>query len=450
MAGVNAGSGAPASQKFGLQTSTAVVLSNIVGVGVFTSLGFQIAEFRSGFVLLFLWLVGGVTALCGALTYAELGARYPRSGGEYNYLREAVHPAMGLASGIVTILMGFGAPIALVAITFGEYLSSSLPGISPFYAAIVVTICGTSLHLFTYRTSSRSQSSVTYVKIGLIILFCIACLVAVPNFQEISFVPTTNDVPLVFSGSFAVALVFVNYSYLGWNAVNYMSGDLRTDSNVLTHSLLIGTLIVCALYLLLNYTFLTVAPLDAMDGKIEIGIIVAREAFSEQGAMLMGIVLAISLIATISAMVLAGSRVIHRVGEDESLFTFLAIRNKNHIPWVAVLLLAGVAFLFILTSTFRNILLYAGFALGISSFFTVLSIFVMRYRDKGKHTGYTMPWYPVPPIVFLVLMGGTLTYLLIEETRQSIFGALTYAAGAFIYYGLRFLDRFSATKPVKD
>ena len=431
------GDSSPAQPKFGLQTSVAVVLSNIIGVGVFTSLGFQIAEFRSGFVLLFLWLVGGVIALCGAFTYAELGARYPKSGGDYNYLREAMHPSLGFAAGLTSMVMGFGAPIALVAITFGEYLSAAVPVIPSLPAALTVLVVGTLLHLFTYGTSSTSHTFFTYIKLLLIVLFCVACLVAVPQFQAISFVPQFTDVSLVFSGSFAVALVFVNYSYLGWAAVNYMSGDLRTDKNVLTNSLLIGTLIVCALYLLLNFTFLVVAPLDLMDGQIEIGFIVAQQAFSEQGAIMMGVALAVMLIATVSGMILAGSRIIQRVGEDEPLVAVFARTNSKFIPWVAIIVLAIVALIFLLSGTFEDILLYAGFALGLNSFLTVFSVFVMRHRDRGAHKGYTMPWYPLPPVLFLVLMAGTLFYLAIEEPTQSILGALTYLSGIGLYYVLR-------------
>lgn len=431
------GATAPEQPKFGLQTSIAVVLSNIIGVGVFTSLGFQIAEFRSGFVLLFLWFVGGVIALCGAFTYAELGARYPKSGGDYNYLREAIHPSLGFAAGITSMVMGFGAPIALVAITFGEYLSAAVPTIPGLLAALTVLVVGTLLHLFTYQTSSASHTFFTYVKLILIVLFCVACLVAVPKLQSISFVPQFSDVSLVFSGSFAVALVFVNYSYLGWAAVNYMSGDLRTDKNVLTNSLLIGTLIVCALYLFLNFTFLAVAPLDLMDGQIEIGFIVAQQAFSEQGAVMMAVALAIMLVATVSGMILAGSRIAQRIGEDETLVSFLATTNSKFIPWVAITVLAAIALIFMLSGTFEDILLYAGFALGLNSFLTVFSIFVMRYRDRDAHKGYTMPWYPLPPILFLVLMAGTLFYLAIEETTQSILGGLTYFSGVGLYYILR-------------
>ena len=431
---------APAQPKFGLQTSVAVVLSNIIGVGVFTSLGFQIAEFRSGFVLLFLWFVGGVIALCGALTYAELGARYPKSGGEYNYLREIMHPALGFATGMTSIVIGFGAPIALVAITFGQYLSSALPAIPALYAALAVLAAGTALHLFTYQTSSSSHTFVTYLKLILIIAFCVACLWFVPEFQPISFAPTVEDAPLVLSGSFAVALVFVNYSYLGWNAVNYMSGDLRSEGNILTRSLLIGTLIVCLLYVLLNYTFLVVAPLDLMSGKIEIGFIVAGQAFHESGATVMGVGLAIMLIATISGMILSGSRIVQRIGQDEPLVAILARTNDRYIPWVAVLVLTGVALVFLLSGTFEAILLYAGFALGINSTLTVFSVFICRRKQHNRQQGYTIPWYPLPPVLFLILMCGTLFYLLLEETTESLLGIATYLAGILLYYVIRRIE----------
>ena len=427
--------------KFGLQTCIAVVLSNIVGVGVFTSLGFQIEDFKSGFVLLFLWLIGGVIALCGAFVYAELGARYPRSGGDYNYLRELVHPAIGFAAGLISVIMGYGAPIALVAITFGEYLSSAVPSINVLPAAIAVLAVGTAFHLFTYGASSSSHTFTTYLKIGLIVVFCVACLVAVPQFQAISFVPASEDFTSIFSGSFAVALVFVNYSYLGWAAVNYMSGDVRTEGNVLTKALIIGTSIVCGLYMLLIFTFLAVAPLDQMEGQIEIGFIVAQQSFTENGAILMGVSLALMLISTVSGMILSGSRVIQRIGEDEETLKVLAYSNRKYIPWVAVLLLSIVGFAFLLSATFKDILLYASFALGITVFLTVASLFVKRRQDDANSRGYRAPWYPITPIVVLVLVGGTLVYLLLEETTQSLISAATYAVCIALYYLVRYIDK---------
>ena len=180
-----------------------------------------------------------------------------------------------------------------------------------------------------------------------------------------------------------------------------------------------------------------------MEGQIEIGFIVAQQAFSEQGAIMMGVALAVMLIATVSGMILAGSRIIQRVGEDESLVAILAKTNSKFIPWVAISVLALIALIFLLSGTFEDILLYAGFALGLNSFLTVSSVFVMRYRDRGAHKGYTMPWYPLPPALFLVLMAGTLFYLAIEEPTQSILGALTYFSGIGLYYVLRGSSKFA-------
>ena len=151
--------------KFGLHTAIAIVVANMIGTGVFTSLGFQLKDFESGFVLLSLWFVGGLCALCGALTYAELGSRMPKSGGEYTYLREIFHPSLGFAAGWVSLTVGFAAPVALVGMTFGAYLSRAVPSINEQLAALILIIAVTLVHLITYRTSGNTQTFLTISKL---------------------------------------------------------------------------------------------------------------------------------------------------------------------------------------------------------------------------------------------------------------------------------------------
>ena len=160
------------SRRFSARTALATVVANMIGTGVFTSLGFQLLDIQSGFVILALWLIGGVAALCGALAYAELGAALPRSGGEYNFLTEIYHPAAGFVSGWISATIGFAAPTALAAMTFGAYLESVFPVLSPTWLALGVVAALAGIHATTRRLSGGAQRALTVVKVGLIVAFC--------------------------------------------------------------------------------------------------------------------------------------------------------------------------------------------------------------------------------------------------------------------------------------
>lgn len=407
----------------------------MIGTGVFTSLGFQLLEIQSGFVILMLWFVGGVTALCGALCYAELGASLPRSGGEYNFLSEAYHPAVGFVSGWVSATIGFAAPTALAAITFGTYLSSVVPRLSARWLAAALIVAMAAAHASTRRASGGTQRAFTYLKLALIAGFCVLGWTLTEAPQDIVFLPSTGDGTLIASGAFAVALIYVNYAYAGWNAATYVIDELDRPRETLSRVLLTGTVVVMVLYLLLNYTFLYAAPIDALAGKLEVGYVAAQFIFGETGAAIMGIVLALLLISTVSAMTLAGPRVLMVIGQDFHILRFLARTNAHGVPVVAIGLQSALAVTLVLTATFESILVFAGFTLGVSTLCTVAGLFLLRWRRPGIERPYRVPLYPLPPLAFLGLMGWTLTYLLVQRPMEGLAGVAILASGA-AFYGL--------------
>ena len=345
---------------FSARTAVAVVIANMVGTGVFTSLGFQLLEIQSGFVILMLWLVGGITALCGALSYAELGASLPRSGGEYHFLSEIYHPGVGFVAGWISATIGFAAPTALAAITFGTYLASVLPDLPPRWPATALIVVLAAVHSTTHRTSGGTQRAFTYLKVVLIAAFCLLGWTLADAPRDIAFLPAAGDGALIASGAFAVALIYVNYAYAGWNAATYVIDELDRPGRNLSRILLTGTAIVMVLYLLLNYTFLYVAPIDALAGKLEIGYVAARFVFGDTGAAIMGVALALLLVSTVSAMTLAGPRVLSVIGQDFNVLRFLSRTNAHDVPVVAIGLQSALAVTLVLTATFESILVFAG------------------------------------------------------------------------------------------
>lgn len=419
--------------RFSPNTAKAVVIANMVGTGVFTSLGFQLLDIQSGFVLMMLWVVGGLTALCGALSYAELGAALPRSGGEYNFLTEIYHPGAGYISGWVSATIGFAAPTALAAITFGTYLASVFPVLSPTWLACGLVLALTAVHASTRRNSGAVQRIFTVLKVGLVLGFCVLSWILVSDPQPVRFLPAAGDGALLTSGAFAVSLIYVNYAYTGWNAATYLTSELDDPGRNLSRVLVVGTLVVLALYVLLNFTFLYVAPMDAMVGKLEIGYVSARYAFGEGGAATMGVILAALLISTVSAMVMAGPRVLQVIGQDFSAFRLLAQTNRHGVPYVAVMLQSVLALGFIVTASFQSILVFAGFTLGLNTFFSVLGVFVLRLRRPDLPRPYRVALYPLPPLIFLGFTGWTLTYILLERPVEALFGLAIVLSGALFY-----------------
>ncbi len=435
--------------RFSPNTAMSVVVANMVGTGVFTSLGFQLLDIQSGFVLMMLWVVGGLTALCGALSYAELGAALPRSGGEYNFLTEIYHPLAGYISGWVSATIGFAAPTALAAITFGSYLSSVFPSLSATWLACALVLALTAVHASTRRNSGGVQRAFTVLKVVLILGFCALSWALVESPQDISFLPGPGDGALLTSSAFAVSLIYVNYAYTGWNAATYLTSELIDPEKYLSRVLIVGTLAVMVLYLLLNFTFLYVAPMAAMAGKIEIGYVSAQHAFGSAGAATMGVMLAALLISTVSAMVLAGPRVLQVIGQDFPALRFLARTNRHGVPDLAVALQSTLALIFIVTASFESILVFVGFTLGLNTFFSVLGLFVLRWRRPDLPRPYRAALYPLPPLVFLGFTGWTLSYILLKRPEEGLMGLAIVASGALFYVATVKLGKQRALSPAQ-
>lgn len=437
------------ADKFRFPTLTAVVIANMVGTGVFTSLGFQLLDIRSGFALLALWAIGGVAALCGAMTYAELGSALPRSGGEYNLLRRIYHPAAGFVSGWISSTVGFSGPVALAAMTFAAYASSMFPdglgdGTQRLMAAALLVVL-TAVHATNHRNSSGTQVLFTILKIAVILLFVLGTLFFASSPQEVVFSPQAGDGDIITSGVFAVALIYVSFAYTGWNAATYLSGELENPQKTLPWILIVGTSVVTLLYLGLNFSFLYSTPMDAMAGQVEVGAIAAQATFGDTVGRFTGLILALLLVSTVSAMTMAGPRVIQVIGEDYPTLGVLGRTNKHGIPAIAICIQSFVALLFIFSSTFESILVFSGFTLALNSFVTVFGIFVLRWRQPDLPRPYKTFLYPLPPILYLLLTGWTLSFTLINRPEEARFSLGIIAAGLAIFFLANFLHKKSSS-----
>lgn len=426
-------------------TATCVVVANMVGTGIFTSLGFQVGDLPSGFVILVLWLVGGICALCGALAYGELAAALPRSGGEYHFLSVIYHPAVGFLSGWLSATVGFAAPIALAAMAFGKYFASVFPSlpslvIFPQFAVppdLLVSLAIVALvmmvHLWSVEFGGKFQAVSTVFKIVLIVGLVIAGVFAT-DAQPVSFLPRAGDAALIVGGPFAVSLVYVMYAYSGWNASTYIVGEVRDPGRNVPRSVAIGTLLVIVLYMALNAIFLHTAPMSELAGKVDVGHVAAARIFGPEGGRIMAGLICAGLVSSISAMTWVGPRVTMAMGEDSPPLRFLARRTPQGVPRVAILIQTAIVAILLLTASFPAILTYIQFSLTFCSFLTVLGVYVLRFRRPDLARPYRTWGYPVTPLIFLAVSLWMMLHIVRANPKESLAGLATMLLGLAVYF----------------
>lgn len=415
------------------RTAVLLVVANMIGTGAFTTLGLQAAAVPNGAALLLLWGLGALVALCGALSYAELAAAVPRSGGEYHFLARIYHPALGQLAGVVSITVGFAAPVALAAMALGRYAGTFLET-EPTWIAVLAVLIITALHAVKVEFGRTFQVGATLVKIAVILLLCVVILAhgRVPG--SLSPLPTDETLTWVLSAPFGLALIYVSYAYAGWNAAAYVVDEVRDPERTLPRALTHGTLAVAVIYLLLNLAFLRTVGLDQLAGTVEVGELSTRNAFGEMGAQLLSLALSLLLLSTISAMVLAGPRVLRVMGEDIPALRGLAACNRYGAPTRSVLVQQGLALVFILTDSFEGVLTVARFTLTLFSWITVAGVFRLRAREPTLARPFRVPLFPLPSLLFLAVSGlGLLSVLWEKPLTATAVLVLLGVGGAFLY-----------------
>lgn len=421
-------------KKLGLFSVISFVIANMVGTGVFTSLGFQLMGIQNSLAILILWAVGGLLAFCGALVYGELGSTMPRSGGEYHYLSKIYHPSVGFLSGWISLTVGFSAPVALACMAMAGYIHSIAPAVNPTIFALTVLTAITLVHSFSINTGSKFQNLFTIFKIVLILVFVIAGFVLIDAPQPVNADFSAFKMDDLFNKNFAQSLIFVTYAFSGWNAAAYIAGDIKNPQKNLPKSLFISTIAVTVAYLLLNYVFLYSAPKAELAGQVEVGFIAANSIFGATGGMVMALLISILLISTISSMVFVGPRVSQVMGEDYRLLRTLSVKTKNQIPINAIWLQYGISAILIVTASFSQVMTYAGFTLNIFALLAVFGVIIHRIRFPKAERPFKTWGYPFTPLIYAAIIIWTLVFLMQTNTKESLYGLLTVFTGLIIYF----------------
>jgi APA family basic amino acid/polyamine antiporter len=418
--------------KLSLVSAISIVISSMIGTGVFTSLGLQVAGMPSVFAIVVLWIVGGLVAICGALNYGELAVAFPRSGGEYNYLSILFHPLLGFLSAFVSAIVGFAAPAALSSMAFAFYFQS-ITGIHAITTvAVIVLLTLTIMHSFHLKFSSLLQNGSTFINVALI-LFLIAAGFAKGPHANFAWSATAADWKLLFSEPFAVSLIYVYFAYTGWNSAIYIASEIARPERNLLLSLLSATVLVMVLYILLNLVFLIVTPMADLSGKIDIGYISAHAIFGVAGGRIISTIICVALLASVSSYLFFGPRVLQVLGEDYYVLRWFTRRNQNGIPVAALWFQSAIALLLIATSGFDAVLSITSIVLSLFTSITVAGVFLVR---REKHAGvrrYKAPGYPFTAIFFLLVELWMIYYTFRSKTADSLIGLAFLLCGVALY-----------------
>jgi APA family basic amino acid/polyamine antiporter len=432
--------------KYTLYTAVALVVANMVGTGVFTSLGFQVKSLSSGLAVILLWVLGGLMALAGALTYSEAVVLMPRCGGEYHFLSRMYNPAIGFLAGWISFLVGFAAPVAASAVAFASYFKNLLsPEIiergdhfisgltSTKILALLVVVVFTTIHAVNKIAGAKVQNLFTTINV-LIIFFLVAAGLKYGGQSSVSFALDSPALKNILSPAFAIAMFFVSYSYSGWNAAAYISDEVVNLKRNVPLSLITGTGLVMVMYILLNFVFLYTVPISEMAGKVEVGHIFASKIFGPQGGLIMAGIISLLLLASVSSMVIAGPRVSMVIGEDHHLFRWLSRKSSKDIPYLAVITQGVISILYILSSGFERMIIFTGFTLNLFTFLTVLGVIRMRIRHPQIERKYKTWGYPLTPLIFLTFQSWIIIYGLLYRTKESLAGILITFSGLIVYF----------------
>jgi len=440
-------------RQLGVVSATALVVSNMIGTGIFTSTGFLAGDLGSPGVVLWIWVVGAVCALCGAFCYSELGINMPSSGGEYVYLTRAYGPTWGFMTGWVSFFAGFSAPIAAAALAFSDYLGHFFPvlhqensrvligsgewtislGGAQIVACALVLLFSV-INIFGVLRVARLQNVLTSAKVIVLVAFIgLGLMAGKGDWQHFSMNAvrtSTTSIP----AQFAISLFFIYVAYSGWNAATYVAEELRQPSRTLPLALMVGTMLVAVLYVALNVMFIYAAPLEDLKGEIAVGALAASRLFGPQTAGVFSALMALSLMSTVNAMVTIGPRVYYAMAKNGAFLKAAdAVNPRWHTPVVAILSQGACAILMTLTPI-PDLFTFIGLTLTLFTVLAVASLFVFRRRPNWQRLRAVNFLYPLIPLAYIAVGTGMVGYGIIFQPTASLASLGTIAIGAAVYH----------------
>jgi APA family basic amino acid/polyamine antiporter len=433
-------------RRLGLFPATNIVVANMIGAGIFTTSGLLMSGLNNPVLMIILWTAGGIIALCGALSYGELGAAMPGAGGEYLFLSKLYSPIFGFLSGWVSFIVGFSAPIAASALGFSEYFTRAVPGLAVWLQnngimgpvltkkvlAVSVILIFTFIHYRGIKYGARIQNTLTLLKILLIVILLTAGFSSGKG--DFSNFTAGGKILSGLAGwkTIGLSLMWIMFAYSGWNASTYLGAEIKNPSRNLPGSLIYGTIIVMILYLGINILYVYGINPEAMKGVISVGGLAMGNLFGKSAEVLFSILIAFALFSSLSAFIIIGPRVYYSMAKDGLFFKSAArIHKKFQVPSNSILLQCLIAVILVLSGTFEQVLTYMGFALGIFPVLTVMGIWKLR---KNNPEALKIKGFPVPQIIYVAAGILILVLSFLERPLESSIALLTVFIGIPVYF----------------
>ena len=435
------------TQSFSLVSLTALVIASMIGAGGFTTSGLVLADLGTPGRVLLAWCVGGLIAVCGAVSYGALARRMTESGGEYLFLSRAIHPLLGFLAGWISLLAGFTGAIAFAATAFAAY---AVPEeIRPAWLsrdglATGVVLGAGLVHGRYTQGGVWSQTLTVGVKLGLITLFLLYAVLTLftsPWHGGPVLLPEATT-PSPFSlSAFAVSLMWISLSYSGFNAAIYVAGEVHNAAVLVPRAMVRGTLVVTAVYLALNAVFIYAPPPESIAGQLDVATRAAVTLGGKPLAIAVRLIIVLALLTSVSAMVMAGPRVYARMAADGVLPSLFA--NQGQTPSVAIALQVLLAIIVIWIAELQALLSYLGFTLSLSTAATVASLFVLRKREGAQQV--PVPGYPLVPALFVVCTLGFAGLAAFHRPYEPSVGVVTIVVGIACYLLIKKYARGATT-----
>ena len=440
-------------RQLGFFSATALVISNMVGGGIFATTGFMAGDLGSAALILMCWGVGALFAFAGALSYSELGINFPSSGGEYVYLTQAFGPEWGFMTGWVSFFAGFSAPIAASALAFSGYLAHFFPSLNPTntpiqigsgtlslqlgpgqLAASALIACFTLINCFGLGLTAKVQNALTTTKICVILLFLAAGFAAGTGSWSHFSQPAVRTSTLPIGSQFFISLLWVMFGYSGWNAATYIAEEVRRPERTLPLALATGTALVTALYLGLNTIYIYSTPLEQLKGVMAVGLPTATNLFGPGIDGAFAALMALAIVSTVNAEVTVGPRVYYAMAKNRAFFTAAGeVHPRWHTPVFAILSQGLCAMVMTLTP-FRELILYIGMSLTLFTVLSVLSLMVFRRRQPVWQRLRAVDFcYPLIPASYILVGVSMMIFGVISKPAASLTAFGTVGAGALLY-----------------
>jgi APA family basic amino acid/polyamine antiporter len=432
-------------RELGLFSLTNIVIANMIGAGVLTLAGFLLTELRNPLLMMVLWLIGGLGALCGAICYGQLGAAFPQAGGEYAYLTRLFHPLAGFLSGWISFFVGFSAPIAAAALAFVEYLARAFPALltlGPFTGpstgfilkkiyAIAIIVFFTLVHRRGVRFGARVQNYLTLITIAGIFLFvAVGFAFGKGNFGNL-FQGSGLEASFNQYKSIGLSFLWIMFAYSGWNASAYIGSEIRTPKKNLPRSLILGTAVVIIFYMALNLLYIYAVPMQEVSGTASIAGLAAAKLFGRPMEQVVSVFIAFALCSSLSAYIMLGPRVYFSMARDGAFFKFAAkVHPRYKTPSKSILFQGVIAGVMVLIGTFDQLLTYLGFALAIFPVLAVLGVFKLRRRGMARK----LMGFPLTPVFFIMTSAAMLIFSFLERPGESLVAIITLLLGVPLYF----------------